>query len=562
MKKLINNPRHLVREVLEGLADTTPGLALLQHEDVIVRHDERPAAERDVAVISGGGSGHEPAHAGYVGSGMLAAAIAGDVFTSPSVDAILSGVKAAAGPRGAVLIVKNYTGDRLNFGLAAELASADGIPTEVVVVADDVALRDVVPEGRRRGIAGTVLVHKIAGAAAAQRLPVGEVAARARRAARQVGSMGVGLGPCTVPSVGKPGFVLADDEIELGLGIHGEAGVGRMKIETADALVERMLDAILSDRGIGQGARVAILVNGLGGTSPIELAVVARHALRYARSKGLVVERLYTGVYLSALEMPGCSISVLAIDDDLLAALDAPTQARAWTSDGRIAGERRVLSQSREAMAYEGEPGPQAERIRRIAGAVAHALIVAEGPLADLDGRAGDGDLGASMVRGAEAILTLPQTAFATPALACKAMADSLRRAIAGSSGPFYAVALTRAAKVLEGKVSASPEDWLEAFTGAVEAIEALGGAQSGDRTMVDALRPAAAAWSQGLASGLPPAEAFAGGVQAAREGADATAAMLPRLGRASYLGERALGVPDAGATAVAMWLEAIERAQ
>lgn len=561
MKKLINNPRHLVREVLEGLADTTPDVALLQDEDVIVRHDERPTAERDVAVISGGGSGHEPAHAGYVGSGMLAAAVAGDVFTSPSVDAILAGIKAAAGPRGAVLIVKNYTGDRLNFGLAAELASAEGIPTEVVVVADDVALRDVVPEGRRRGIAGTVLVHKVAGAAAARGLPVGEVAAQARRAARQVGSMGVGLGPCTVPAVGKPGFDLADDEIELGLGIHGEAGVGRTKIETADALVEQMLDAILADREICNGARVAILVNGLGATPPIELAVVARHALSHARARGLVVERLYSGVYLSALDMPGCSISVLRLDDELLAALDAPTRARAWNSDGRIAGERRVLPNARTAMAYEGAPGPQAEQIRGIAGAVARALIAAEAALADLDGRAGDGDLGASMVRGAEAIQSLPQAAFATPAHACMAMADSLRRAIAGSSGPFYAIALARASKALEGKASARPEDWLEAFMGAVEAIEELGGARAGDRTMIDALRPAAAAWSQALASGLPPAEAFARGVGAARQGADATAAMSPRLGRASYLGARAIGVPDAGATAVVVWLKAIEQA-
>lgn len=558
MKKLINNPRNLVREVLEGLVDTTPGLALLAHEDVIVRHDERQPGDREVAVLSGGGSGHEPAHAGYVGHGMLAGAIAGDVFTSPSVDAVLAGIRATAGPRGAVLIVKNYTGDRLNFGLAAELASADGIPTEVVVVADDVALRDVVPESRRRGIAGTVFVHKIAGAAAARGLPVGEVAVLARRAALQVGSMGIGLGPCTVPSVGKTGFTLADDEIELGLGIHGEPGVGRTRMEPADALVERMLDAVLADRELGAGARVAILVNGLGATPPIELTVVARHALRHARARGLVVERLYTGVYLSALDMPGCSLSVLRLDDELRAALDAPTEARAWISDGRIASERRILATPHAVFDDASEPGPQADCIRRVAGAVAQALIAAEADLADLDGKAGDGDLGASMVRGAEAIQVLPQAAFATPALACKAMADSLRRAIAGSSGPFYAVALARAAKVLEGKPSAAPEDWLRAFTAAIEAIEALGGARTGDRTMVDALRPAAAAWAKALASGRPPAEAFANGVRAARQGAEATASMSPRLGRASYLGERAVGVPDAGAAAVALWLETI----
>jgi len=287
MKKLINNPRNLVREVLEGLVDTTPGLALLDSENVILRWDGRAPQDRPVAVLSGGGSGHEPGHAGYVGHGMLAAAITGDVFTSPSVDAILAGIKAVAGPRGAVLIVKNYTGDRLNFGLAAELATTDGIPTEVVMVADDVALRDTVPPTRRRGIAGTVLVHKVAGWAASSGLAVAEVAAMARRAASGVGTMGVALGPCTVPSVGTPGFVLADDEIELGLGIHGEKGVQRLPMQTADTLVERMLDTIVLDGDLKPGTRVAILVNGLGATPPIELAVVARHALAHARARGL-----------------------------------------------------------------------------------------------------------------------------------------------------------------------------------------------------------------------------------------------------------------------------------
>jgi len=559
MKKLINNPRNLVREVLEGLVDTTPGLALLDSENVILRWDDRAPEDRPVAVLSGGGSGHEPGHAGYVGHGMLAAAIAGDVFTSPSVDAILAGIKAVAGPRGAVLIVKNYTGDRLNFGLAAELATTDGIPTEVVMVADDVALRDTVPPARRRGIAGTVLVHKVAGWAAASGLAVAEVAAMARRAASAVGTMGVALGPCTVPSVGTPGFVLADDEIELGLGIHGEKGVQRLPMQPADTLVERMLDTILLDGDLKSGTRVAILVNGLGATPPIELAVVARHALAHARARGLVVERLYTGVYLSALDMPGCSLSVLPVDDGLLTALDAPTDARAWTSDGRIAAGRRIVASPRTtAQLVDGLPGPQTETLRAVAAAVATALVNAEGELADLDTKAGDGDLGASMVRGAEAIRALPDNAFNTPATACLAMADGLRRAIAGSSGPFYAVGLARAAKLLDGKPAPTAAEWLAGFAAAIDAVEELGGARTGDRTMIDALRPAAEAWAAALATGATPIDAFQQGVVAARIGAAATANMFPALGRASYLGERAKGVPDGGARAVTIWLEAI----
>lgn len=559
MKKLINNPRNLVREVLEGLADSTPGLALLDRENVLLRWDESPVADRPVVVLSGGGSGHEPGHAGYVGAGMLAAAIAGDVFTSPSVDAVLAGILAVAGPRGAVLIVKNYTGDRLNFGLAAEMATAQGIPTEVVVVADDVALRDTVSPERRRGIAGTVFVHKVAGAAAARGLDLGAVVALARRVADAVGSMGVALGACTVPSVGRPGFTLGDDEIEIGLGIHGEKGVERQALQSADALVDRMMDTIVLDKALAAGQRVAILVNGLGATPPIELAVVTRHALAHARAKGLVVERLYSGVYLSALDMPGCSISILPVDDVILAALDAPTTARAWSSDGRVASERRVVAAaSTSAATQHHDRGPQADAIRRTALAIAARLVASEEHLADLDSKAGDGDLGASMVRGAEAIRALPAEAFNTPASACAAIADGLRRAIAGSSGPFYAVGLVRAAAALGGKPAANGRDWCEAFNAAVDAVEQLGGARKGNRTMVDALRPAAEAWRAALARGEQPQRAFEMAVAQAIAGAAATADMFPALGRASYLGERTKGIPDGGAEAVTIWLRAI----
>src|SRR5262249_4842301 len=215
MKKLINDPRNVVREMLEGLVDLNPGQALLADENVVVRADRLSGNPHpEVAVLSGGGSGHEPAHAGYVGAGMLDAAIAGDVFTSPSVDAVLAAIRAVAGPAGALLVVKNYTGDRLNFGLAAELERAEGIPVETVVVADDVALRDAVEPERRRGIAGTVLVHKVAGAAAAAGLSLQDVAREASMAATAMGTMGVALGPCTVPAAGRPGFSLGEDEIE------------------------------------------------------------------------------------------------------------------------------------------------------------------------------------------------------------------------------------------------------------------------------------------------------------------------------------------------------------
>jgi ATP-dependent dihydroxyacetone kinase len=560
MKKLINDPRAVVREMLEGLADLAPGHALLENEDVVVRAGLPPyEARSEVAVLSGGGSGHEPAHAGYVGAGMLHAAVTGDVFTSPSVDAVLAAIRAVTGPPGALLIIKNYTGDRLNFGLAAELARADGIAVETVIVADDVALRDTVEPARRRGIAGTILVHKVAGAAAAAGLPLREVAQEARTTAAALGTMGVALGPCTVPASGRPGFTLGDDEIELGLGIHGERGVERTTLRHADSLVDTILETILADRGLGRGDKVALLVNGLGGTPPMELAVVARRALASLRERRLTVVRAWSGNLLTALEMPGMSLTVLPVDDARLKRLDAPTRAPAWPGGGQIASTRAIVRSSRAAPepVLARAPSPSSEVIRRSALAAAAALEQAEAHLTELDAAAGDGDLGASMNRGAEAIRALPEAAWASPpAVVLTRIADALRRAIAGSSGPFYATALLRAAQTLPEMPGGA--DWAAALTAGVDAIAELGGAKPGDRTMIDALRPAAIAFTAGLAAGRSATEAWTEAVAAAQEGVAATARMHPKLGRASYLGDRAIGTVDAGAAAVAIWMSAI----
>jgi len=556
VKKLINDPRAVVREMLEGLADLHPGLALLEQENVIVRARLPSAAERPVALLSGGGSGHEPAHAGYVGEGMLTAAVAGEVFTSPSVDAVLAGIRAAGGPAGAILIVKNYTGDRLNFGLAAELARAEGIPVEEVVVADDVALAGTVADNRRRGIAGTVLVHKIAGAAAAAGLGLAEVARLARAAAADVGTMGVALGACTVPAVGRPGFELGPDEIELGLGIHGEAAVERSAMMPADVLVERLLTSILSDRRLIAGDRVALLVNGLGGTTPMELAIVARHAMAVLRARGLTVERAWTGTFMSALEMPGVSLSLLRVDDERLALLDAATAAPAWAGSGKVTARAIVAAPSFPPSPRRSEERPADPRLSQALVAVAAALEAAEGRLTDLDSRAGDGDLGASMVRAAEALRALARESWSDPATLLAATADALRRAIGGSSGPFYATGLLRAARRLPPLPT--PSDWAQAFEDGVAAIGALGGAQPGDRTMIDALAPAASAAARQVRNGASPGDVLKAAAAAAETGADATAGMTPRLGRASYLGQRALGIADGGAVAVAIWLRAL----
>lgn len=555
MKKLINDPRNVVREMLEGLALVSPGLALLEGETVVLRADiPADLAARPVAVISGGGSGHEPAHAGYVGPGMLSAAVAGDVFTSPSVDAVHAAIRATAGPAGALLIVKNYTGDRLNFGLAAELARSDGIPVEIVTVADDVALRETVARDRRRGIAGTVLVHKIAGAAATRGEPLERVAALARRAAESVGTMGVGLGSCTVPAAGTPGFSLGEDEIEFGLGIHGEKGVRRAAMQSADAIVRAMLDPLLDEMKLEQGREVALLVNGLGATPAMELAIVTRAAFAELAGRGVVIARAWTGNLMTALEMPGCSLSLLPLDAELKGLLDEATEAPAWPRGGRVVAGPNIVAAPASAPAVDAgrADGPLSDRLRRVVGHIADALERAESQLAELDSLTGDGDLGASMARGAAALRSLSPSSFASPASLLAAMADALRRTIAGSSGPFYATALLRAAHRLDGIEKPDERQWLEAFEAAVAAIGELGGAKAGDRTMLDALMPACQAWRAG---------SWRDAIDAAARGAQNSAQMYPRHGRASYLGERAVGTPDGGAVAVSIWMAAIGEA-
>ncbi|CAG9259581.1 Dihydroxyacetone kinase, ATP-dependent [Paraburkholderia unamae] len=567
MKKLVNSPSLVVREMLEGIARTAPHVGVLGDENVLVRKGLSAPPQRSVAVISGGGSGHEPAHGGYVGQGMLSAAVCGEVFTSPPTDAVLAAIRASAGPNGALLIVKNYTGDRLNFGLAAELARSVGIPVEIVIVADDVSLRGRTERHQRRGIAGTVLVHKIAGAAAARGDALAQVAAIARSVAENLGTMGVALDGCTLPGAEQAGFRLAENEIELGMGIHGEKGVERTVPLPARELAETLLANIIDELALKSGERVALLVNGLGATPEMELAIIMRDAFESLNRRGIAVERAWTGTFLSALDMPGCSISLLRLDDARIALLDADTEARAWPGVGTLNLQIRVEPADGGSGLLAEDGAPQVPggsevwepRLKPAFDAVAHALLQNEALFTDLDTRAGDGDLGASMSRAAHAILAVPQGALVTPHGALAALGAALRRAIAGSSGPFYATALLRASRTLAAHAEPGARDWAAAMRSAAAAITELGGAKPGDRTMLDALTPAADAFENGLNAGQPVGEAWAAAVLAAGQGAHNTAHMTPRAGRASYLGERAKGSPDGGAVVVACWLKALQ---
>lgn len=329
MKKLVNDVHSVVRESLEGFA--------LAHADLIEVHFDpdfvtrrTPKAQGKVGIISGGGSGHEPLHAGYVGEGMLDAAVPGAVFTSPTPDPILEATKAADRGAGVVHIVKNYTGDVLNFETAAEMAEMEDIEVTTVLINDDVAVEDSLYTAGRRGVAGTVLVEKIAGASAERGDDLATVTAIATTVNDQMRSMGLALGPCTVPHAGKPSFDLGENEIELGIGIHGEPGYRRGSMESADALVEELYTKVRDDLALTAGERVITLVNGMGGTPSVELYICHRRLAQLLEADGVDIARSMVGNYVTSLEMPGVSITLLRVDDDMLELFDAPACTPAW----------------------------------------------------------------------------------------------------------------------------------------------------------------------------------------------------------------------------------------
>ena len=328
MKKIINAIPDIVAEMLDGVAAAHPEtLRRLEGQSVIVRKEIR--ADK-VTLVSGGGSGHEPAHAGYVGTGMLDAAVAGEVFTSPTPDRIKAAIDAVRSDAGTLLIVKNYSGDVMNFEMAAELAEMDGVRTRSVIVNDDVAVENSTYTTGRRGIAGTVFVHKIAGALAERGANLDAVAAVAQKVVDNVRSMGFALSPCTVPANGRPGFDLGDGEMEFGLGIHGEPGVRRAPVENADALARNLLSAVFDDLPFRSGDRVAVLVNGLGGTPLMELYILNRSVAALCRGRGLTVAKTYVGNFMTSLEMAGASVSLLRLDPELESLLADPSDAPAF----------------------------------------------------------------------------------------------------------------------------------------------------------------------------------------------------------------------------------------
>ena len=529
----------LVTDAIDGLLASGGGtLARLDgYPDIrVVLRAERDAGK--VAVISGGGSGHEPAHAGLVGAGLLDAAVCGDVFASPSADAVLAGILAVSGPAGCLVVVKNYAGDRLNFGLAAERARGMGIAVETVLVADDIALPGA---PQPRGVAGTLFVHKVAGHAAAAGLPLSEVAARARRAASAARSLGIAVSTATIPG-SRRAERMEEGQAELGLGIHGEPGAERLALPQASDLARIMTDRLAATLP-GDGP-LALLVNNLGATTALEMQVLTRAVLATDLGKRM---RLLLGPSpaMTALDMHGASLSFLALDGELEEALLSPVHVPHWPRAERIAApEVKPLPGGLEGERFTPS---RDETVAARIEAVARALVSAEAELNALDARVGDGDTGTTFAGAARAVLadldTLPQ---ADPPALARALAERIGRSAGGSSGVLGSIFFAAA-----GASLASGAAWPEALQEGVARVRAYGGAGPGDRTMLDALIPALDALKAGD---------LASAAHAAREGARATAGMTrAATGRSSYLTSGDLhGTEDPGAAAIAIVFAAL----
>ncbi|XP_032632291.1 triokinase/FMN cyclase isoform X1 [Chelonoidis abingdonii] len=565
-KKLVNSVPGSADDALAGLVACNPDIQLLQGHRVALRSDLENIRGR-VALLSGGGSGHEPAHAGYIGKGMLTGVVAGAVFTSPAVGSILAAIRAVtqAGSAGTLLIVKNYTGDRLNFGLALEQARAEGADVQMVVVGDDSAFTTQKKAGRR-GLCGTVLIHKVAGALSEAGASLEEIVRRVTAAAGAMGTLGVSLSPCSVPGSG-PTFQLAQDELELGLGIHGEAGVRRMKMVPADEIVKTMLDHMSSPSNASRvalepGASVVLVLNNLGGLSFLELGVVAGAAVRCLEDRGVRIARALVGAFMTALEMAGVSLTLLLADDELVGLIDAKTTAVAWPNLARVpvTGRSRVLAAPEEGPTVE-EPvpaGAASPQVRLILERVCSTLLGLQEELNELDRAAGDGDCGSTHARAARAIQEwLNSSPLPTrPSQLLSTLARLLLEKMGGSSGALYGLFLTAAAQPLQSR--SNPAAWAAAVEAGIEAMQRYGGAAPGDRTMLDSLCAAAVELRALQAPGANLLPVLAKAVQSAEAAAESTKNMEAGAGRASYISSARLELPDPGAVAAAAILRAV----
>lgn len=582
MKKILNCPETAVAEMCNGIVIAHPELELLGKYKVIKK---KKLNRNKVTLISGGGSGHEPAHAGFIGKGMLDAAVCGDVFASPSQIQVYQALRETAGEKGTLMIIKNYSGDMMNFKNAAYLAQEDGIQVDYVKVDDDIAVQDSLYTVGRRGVAGTVFVHKIAGAAAERGMELSEVKRAAQKAASSVKSIGFALTSCTVPSKGTPTFQLEEDEMEYGVGIHGEPGIQREKLLTADELAARMIPALLKEAEVSQGDEAAVLVNGFGGTPLQELYLLNQSVSRELDRYGVKTVKYLVGNYMTSIDMAGASVSIMKLDEELKSLLADECNTPALKMEGGLeyipykepygrhqAGTSGEQHMEGSPVSYEIETdrkyakitdeGITLGNIQYLVDCMSECIIRNEVPFCELDSHAGDGDFGMSVAKGFKRLKEewrdIANKSTDTIGKFLDQCSLIIMEHCGGASGPIWGSAFRSAGKCAGDKTKLTVGEFAEVMQAAVTGIQKTGersfgrGAGIGDKTLMDALIPCADVWSEcadkenGCEIGFK--DIFVKAAEAAVEGAESTKKIVARMGRAGAVGERSLGYPDAGA--------------
>lgn len=576
MKKIINKPETVVMEMCNGIAMAHPELEFLKKYKVIKKKNIN---KNKVSLISGGGSGHEPAHAGFVGKGMLDAAVCGDVFASPSQIQIYNAIKETASNKGTLLIIKNYSGDIMNFRNAAHLAIEDGLIVDYIKVDDDIAVEDSLYTVGRRGVAGTVLVHKIAGAAAELGMSLHEVKEVAQKAANNVRSLGFALTSCTVPAKGTPTFQLEEDEIEFGVGIHGEPGVRREKRSSADELSKKMVNDILADMKIEDSneEEIALMINGFGGTPLQELYLLNNSVIRELAKRNIKICTAFVGNYMTSIDMAGASVSIMKLDNELKHLLSQVSEAPGFkvsgafvpveytdiyedennTDDSNVCFEVQTNKDFSNIEDYRFT----LENMIYVVDKMSEIIIKNEVPFCELDSYAGDGDFGMSVAKGFKQlkrewanILSIEDLTIGKFLNECSMV---IMEYCGGASGPIWGSAFRAAGRYVGDKDELTILNFANMMDAAVNGVQATGersfgrGAGVGDKTLIDALVPCANSWELSVKENDTFKEAFEKAARKAVEGAESTKEIVARMGRAGTVGERSLGYPDAGAHAL-----------
>ncbi|MCR9134542.1 MAG: dihydroxyacetone kinase subunit DhaL [Alphaproteobacteria bacterium] len=568
-RKLINDPDQLIEDLIEGMVSAHPELLCVEGDTgraIVARHGARKGK---VGIVVGGGSGHEPAFAGFVGQGLADAAPLGNVFASPSPSQIVDAGLSADGGSGVLFLYGNYTGDVMNFGMAEEALEQHEIVARSFVVTDDIASAPPERIAERRGIAGGFFVFKAAGAAADRGATFEEVVTAATHANDATRTMGVALSACILPQAGRANFELPSGEMEIGMGIHGEPGIERIPAESADEVVRRLLSPILDELALKAGDKVAVLVNGLGSTTLMELYIIFRRVSATLSDLGVTVYRNWVGEYCTSLDMEGASISVMRLDEFLTPLLDHPCQTPALSVGNtplpEVETQRPVR---RRKVAAAGETALKGDLVKsgeitpdlflKMMRTGASAIFEARDHLCALDGQIGDGDHGITMEIGWKAVLSQLDEVYENVTITdmCNRIADAFLEAVGASAGPLYASGFLNAGKSVSDRLNLDQGALVQWLSGMSEGIARRGGAVVGDKTMLDAWEPAAKAAAKAAETGASCQECLVAAARAANEGAELTRNMKSRKGRSQKLGVRSVGHVDPGAVSAALLIQ------